>query len=148
MTQAPAWIAAIAASSLSQGINGSLWMFAVIEVGHLLGIALFGGALLAVDLSVLGIGFRSTEIRSLEKQLRPWLWAGLWLIIGSGILMFIAEPEKCYFNLAFRFKMVALLLAALVLTTVRRGAFRRLDARAILRSAHHGESGDRARSEA
>ena len=128
MPEAPAWINWIAASPLSLLINNSAWLFAIIEALHLLGIVLFGGALLAVDFGVLGAGFMPVEVRPLERQARPWLWAGLGTIVTSGGLMFIAEAKKCYFNPAFRFKMIAFVLAALLLATLRRGAIGRLEA--------------------
>jgi hypothetical protein len=53
--------------------------------------------------------------------------AGLCLIVLTGLLMFVAEAEKCYFNAAFQFKMVMLILAAITLATLRRGAFRRIN---------------------
>ena len=48
-------IDAIGASAVGQAISGSTWAFAVIESAHLLALALIGGAVLMVDLRLLGL---------------------------------------------------------------------------------------------
>ena len=99
-------------------VRESIWLFPVIEVVHLIGLAVLGGAILLVDLRLLGIGLHGVPVPSLARSARPWLWASLALTIGSGVLLFLSEALKCYENPAFWLKVgflvVALLFASLV----------------------------------
>ena len=101
-------------------VRESLWMFPVIECVHLLALALLGGAVLAVDLRLLGLGLRLQPIASLARQMQPWLTGALVTIIATGVPMFLSEAIKCYFSPPFFYKMTLLLLAILFTYTVRR----------------------------
>src|SRR5713226_2669711 len=45
-------------TAVGAAIRGSAWLFPVIEAFHLLALALIGGAILIVDLRLLGLGLR------------------------------------------------------------------------------------------
>lgn len=103
---------------IGTAVRESIWLFPIIEVVHLLGLAVLGGAILLVDLRLLGIGLHGVPVASLARAARPWLWGSLALTIGSGVLLFLSEALKCYENPAFWLKVgfliVALLFAGLV----------------------------------
>jgi hypothetical protein len=101
-------------------IRNSLWLFPVIESVHLLALALIGGAILVVDLRLLGLGLRRQPVSDLARDVQPWLAGGLVVMIGSGILLFLSEAIKCYYNAAFWTKMTFLLPALVFTWTVRR----------------------------
>ena len=51
----------------------SLWLFPVIEAVHLLGLCVLGGAVLIVDLRMLGVGLRHTDRRGrAQTHARGW----------------------------------------------------------------------------
>jgi hypothetical protein len=103
--------------------RNSKWGFAIIEMVHLLALAGLGGAILLADLGTLGVGLR---LRGAVRQFSTvFLWS-LACIVISGALLVTAEPMKCYYNAAFRLKMV-LFAAALLFTFAVR--WRRLDSR-------------------
>ncbi len=101
-------------------IRESLWLFPVIESFHLLALALIGGAVLVVDLRLLGLGLRRQPVAQLARDAQPWLVWGLVVMVTSGILLFSSEAVKCYYNTAFRTKMMFLLPAIVFAFTVRR----------------------------
>lgn len=101
-------------------IRNSGWLFPVIESVHLLALATIGGALLIVDLRMLGLGLRSQPVRQLARDAQPWLIGSLLVMIATGVLMFLSESIKCYYNPAFWVKMSALPVAILYTFTVRR----------------------------
>src|SRR5262245_50835113 len=107
-------------SGLGAAIRGSLWLFPVIESLHLLALALIGGAILVVDLHLLGLGLRGQPARQLARDVEPWLVGGLALMVTSGIMLFLSESIKCYYSPAFWTKMSALAPALLFTFTVRR----------------------------
>lgn len=66
------------------------WSYAVANVVHLFGMALLVGAILLLDLRLLGMG-RRLDPGEVSRTLTPFALAGLLLAIGSGVLMFAAD---------------------------------------------------------
>ena len=109
-------------SGLGNAMRRSVWLFPVIESFHLLGLALIGGAVLIVDLRLLGLGLRRQPVKQLARDAQPWLVGGLFAMVASGVLLFSSEAVKCYYSDAFWTKMTFLLPAILFTFTVRRWA--------------------------
>ena len=107
-------------TALGSGIRRSLWLFPVIESVHLLGLAVIGGAILLVDLRLLGLGLRRQPVAQLARDAQPWLVGSILVMLGSGISLFLSESVKCYYSQPFWVKMTALPLAILFTFTVRR----------------------------
>jgi uncharacterized membrane protein SirB2 len=107
-------------SAAGHAIRDSLWLFPVIESFHLLALALIGGAVLVVDLRLLGLGLRRQPVAELAKDAQPWLVGSLAVMLCSGVLLFLSEAIKCYYSPAFWIKMSCLLLAIAFTFTVRR----------------------------
>lgn len=92
-------------------VRESVWLFPVIEAVHLLGLCLIGGAVLVVDLRMLGLGLKRQSIGELAAQLRPWLIGAVGLLLVTGVLLFLSEAVKCYYSQSFKVKMIALPIA-------------------------------------
>lgn len=107
-------------TSVGGAIRGSLWLFPVIESFHLLALALIGGAVLVVDLRLLGLGLRRQPVAQLAREVQPWLVGGLAVMVTSGVLLFTSEAIKCYYSPAFWTKMTFLCPALVFTFTVRR----------------------------
>lgn len=91
----------------------SSYFFPVVEVVHLLGLTLLLGAVLVLNLRLLGTIMRRQPIPDIARAISPLLWIGVALAVGSGLLLFLTEAVKCYYNVAFWYKM-GLLLSAIV----------------------------------
>ncbi|MGH9144784.1 MAG: DUF6644 family protein [Vicinamibacterales bacterium] len=110
----------IASSSLSHAISTSTWAFAVIESIHLLALSVIGGAVLIVDLRLLGFGIKTQTLAEVARSAQPW-FLGSWLVmIVTGLLLFVSEPQKLYYSTPFAVKMTCLLLGTVFALTVRR----------------------------
>jgi hypothetical protein len=107
-------------SSVGEAIRGSRWLFPAIESFHLLGLAVIGGAVLVVNLRLLGFGIDRQPVAHLWRDTRPWLLGSLTIMLVSGLLLFTSEATKLYYHEAFWVKMVSLLLATLFTFTVLR----------------------------
>lgn len=107
-------------TAVGDAIRSSLWLFPVIEGFHLLGLALIGGAVLALDLRLLGLVLRRQPIARIARDAQPWLIGSLLLMLPTGILLFLSESTKCYYSQAFWVKMTSLFLAIVFTFTVRR----------------------------
>jgi hypothetical protein len=107
-------------SGLGETIRSSSWLFPVIESLHLLGLAVIGGAVLVVDLRLLGFGLRRQPVAQLASDAQRWLVGSLMVMLVTGTLLFTSEAIKCYYHAAFWVKMTSLFLAIVFTFTVRR----------------------------
>ena len=104
---------------IGQFVVGSNWLFPVIESVHLLGLALLGGSVFLVDLRLLGLGLKDRAVSELACDARPWMIAGLSVMILTGVPLFLCEAVKCYYSTAFWIKMTTLPIALTFAFTVR-----------------------------
>lgn len=100
-------------------VRESVWLFPVIEAAHLLGLCLLGGALLVVDLRLLGAGLTATPVATLARHARPWLVGAVTLLLVTGVLLFLSEAVKCYYNQSFWVKITTLPIALVFTFAVR-----------------------------
>jgi len=82
------------------------------QIFHLVGMALFGGAVVVGDLRLLG-RLRQPPFSELSQQLLPWKWAGFIVVGLSGLVIFMSDATRLYRNAGFQWKVVLLLLIAL-----------------------------------
>ncbi len=107
-------------SALGNTIRSSTYTFPILEVFHLLGLSAIGGAVLLIDMRLLGIGLRGRPVAEIARNAQPFLVGSLLVMIVSGSLLFTSEAIKCYHHEAFWFKMISLFLAILFTFTVQR----------------------------
>lgn len=107
-------------TGIGDAIRSSTWLFPAIEAFHLAGLAVIGGAILLVDLRLLGLGLNQQPLATLARELQPWVIGSLGLMLASGVPLFLSEAVKCYYSFAFWTKMTALVLAVTFTFTVRR----------------------------
>src|SRR5579864_3145132 len=108
------------ASPVGEAIRTSTWAFAVIESCHLLALAVIGGAVLIVDLRLLGLGLKDQRVADIARDAYPWMVGSLIVMLVTGIGLFLSEATKCYYSTPFWVKMTSLLLATVFAFTVRR----------------------------
>src|SRR5262249_62371239 len=86
---------------IGAAIRESTWLFPLIEAFHLIGLGLTVGAVLIVNLRLLGVGLNRQPVAELSAGVQPWLIGSLVLMFVSGTLLFLSESIKCYYNIAF-----------------------------------------------
>ena len=101
-------------------MRSSPWLFPVIATIHLMGLAVIGGAVLLVDLRLLGLGLRRQPVSELARDAERWLVGGLLVMVSTGILLFMCFATKYYYLTFFWVKMVALFLVVVFTLSVRR----------------------------
>jgi hypothetical protein len=109
---------------ISAAIRDSTWMFAVIEILHLLGLTLLLGSLVVLDLRLLGLGMRRQPVSRLADELGPWIRGGLAIMVVTGAPMFLSEAMKCYASPPFAIKMTLLSMAIISHLVIFREALR------------------------
>ena len=108
------------ATPLAETIRDSSWLFPVIEAIHLLGFGLTLGAVLVIELRLLGFGMDQQPVAKLASHAQPWLFGGIALMFASGIPLFMSEAIKAYYSFAFWIKMASLFAALIYTFTLRR----------------------------
>jgi hypothetical protein len=106
-------------TAMGEVFRTSSYAVAMIMATHVLGLALLGGAVVIVDLRMLGAGLATPKAARLSSHARPWLVAGLVLLIFTGALMLFTTGVKYYYNPWFWVKMSALPVAVLFTLGVR-----------------------------
>jgi hypothetical protein len=103
---------------------GSPYIGPVVNLIHLLSMVLFMGALLIVDLRLLGLGVTTQSLARLARDARPWLIAGLVGITLTGIPQLMERATDQYDTSTFWLKMYLILFGVIWTFTVRRLAVR------------------------
>ena len=90
---------ALVASAPAQWLRFSRWGYAAVNTSHVLGIALLVGAILPLDLRLLGL-WRSVAVDALARVLVPVAATGLLLAAATGAFLFITRaPEYAAIDL-------------------------------------------------
>lgn len=98
-----------AESALNEWVNSKYWLWPLLEIIHFLGLSLLLGAMLVVDVRLVGF-IRSMSIRSVHRLL-PLAGVGFALNLVTGVLFFFGDPYRYAANIGFRWKMVLIVLA-------------------------------------
>lgn len=106
----PAWLEA---SALATAIRNSLYLFALIESVHVVGVATVVGTILVVDLRLLGLASGRRSFTAVASDVFRWTWVGFGLAVATGALMFATNATSYYGNTYFRLKMLLLVAAGL-----------------------------------
>jgi hypothetical protein len=80
---------------------------------HLVGLALMGGAVILLNLRLMGAGLVDEQPSVLEKNLRPWFIAGLAIVLGTGIIIGMLNSDKLYKSIPFFVKITSLVAACI-----------------------------------
>jgi hypothetical protein len=105
-----AWAVWLEASVLGEVARNSLWLYPVVSVLHVLGIAVLVGGILAFDLRVLGAA-RGLALPEMGRLILPLARAGFAVVVVSGAVMLAADATHVVSNPAFLVKAVLVLLA-------------------------------------
>lgn len=114
------------ATALSQAMRGSLWMYPIVEIVHILGFVILVGSVAMFDFRVLGLS-PGLPVQRLGRHLLRWSMASLLLIVPAGLLMFSAHPQDFIGNRIFLLKMLLIMTAAVNAAMFHMGPYRHVD---------------------
>ena len=101
------WIA----NNLGAWVPVFSWTWPIAETIHFFGLCLLLGALLVIDLRLLGVN-RLLPAISLHSLL-PVAYVGFGLNLATGIVFYVGDPHRYTVNIAFQLKVLFLVLAGL-----------------------------------
>jgi hypothetical protein len=105
---------------ISGVLRNSPWLGPGINVLHLLALTVFAGALLMVDLRLLGTGLTRQPLAQLARAAQPWLIGAFVALAITGSLQLISTGTKQYYSEFFWGKMEILAVALIFTFTLRR----------------------------
>ncbi|EKV30056.1 putative membrane protein [Caenispirillum salinarum AK4] len=104
-------LAALEASGIATHLRFSRWTYPAVNAGHVLGLALLVGAVVPLDLKLLGL-WPAVARRDVERLLAPVAAVGLATAIVTGLLLFSVQARD-YASLGlFQAKMALVVLGA------------------------------------
>ncbi|MBH79900.1 MAG: hypothetical protein CMQ49_05255 [Gammaproteobacteria bacterium] len=115
------WLDASYLATLSKSSAG---MFAVVQMVHLLALALLGGMVLLGDLRLLGVLLRDVASEVVLANTQKWFSIALLGLVVSGVYMSAAVAMKLYYNEMFWAKLAALVVGVVFVYAIRRPLLR------------------------
>ena len=100
--------------------GGSVYLGPAVNIVHLMGMVVFLGAILIVDLRLLGTGLKRQPTASVARDAQPWLIGSLVVLVLTGIRATMATATQQYTNSIYWVKMYLLTLGLVFLFTIRR----------------------------
>jgi hypothetical protein len=101
-------------------LNSNEWAFPLTECFHITSFALSIGTIMLVDLKMLGLAFKKQTAAQLTRDTGIWTFAGLVVVILSGLLIFSSDPIHYLHNVSFQIKVTLLTLAIIYNYTIHR----------------------------
>lgn len=121
---APSFVTAIEGSGLGEWMRGNLLAMPWVNALHVLCVTLVFGSILVVDLRLLGLTDRQRAVTLVSTEMLRVTWLAFIGAVVTGVLYFAANATTYWFNMPFRFKMLAILLAGVNMAVFQFGAYR------------------------
>ncbi len=110
--QAPAVFIALEGSDVAAAIRQSLWAYPAANIGHIVALVFFAGAVAVMDVRLLG-GLAATAPGRVIDRARSFAIAALAGMVITGFVLFSAEASHVALNPVFQLK-IALIGAGLI----------------------------------
>lgn len=94
-------------------LRESTYGFSILLTVHVVGMCLFLGLIIMMDLRLVGLGNRSTPPVLIQRRLFPWQMIGFAVVLISGVLLFYSKPLFYYGKGFFWTKMALMALAGI-----------------------------------
>ena len=94
-------------------IRDSRYGMPAVQSVHLTGLTVFLATMVILHLRLAGFGSQESSLAGLARQLKPWRTGAVTLLILSGVLIFLATPDKYLGSHPFQIKMTLLCCAIL-----------------------------------
>jgi hypothetical protein len=101
----------------SQFIQGNFWIIPTVQSIHILAICAVISSALLINLRLVGLVGGGDPVASFARRYLPWIWTALVVLLLTGLILIVAEPDRTLGNVIFWSKM-ALVAAGLLLGLV------------------------------
>lgn len=107
------WFEWVGAMESSVALRESLNAYPIMLTSHVVGMCMFAGLIMMMDLRLAGWGNLHSSITDVQKRLFPWQMVGFAISIVTGLLLLFSDPMRFYSNFYFWTKNALLVLAGL-----------------------------------
>jgi hypothetical protein len=90
------------------------WMIPTIQSIHIVGIATAVGSAFMIAMRVIGGLGVDQSLLDTVRRYGPWLTGALWVLLGTGSLLVLAEPPREFDAISFWLKMALVALMAVI----------------------------------
>ena len=101
-----------------------IWAIPAIQSSHIIGIGLVIGSALMMTLRALGWAGADQTLLQTQKRFGPWLTGALCLLLASGTLLVVGEPERELVTFSFWAKMSLVAVMTLIAVLFQLGVSR------------------------
>jgi hypothetical protein len=109
----------LVATSVSRQFQDWSWFVPTVQTVHILSIAVVLTSVAMTDLKLLGLRVGSQPLAEMVTNTMPWIWAALSLLLATGVLLTVTEPARELLNIAFRLKMLMVLVLVAILWLIQ-----------------------------
>jgi len=96
---------------LHETVRDISWIVPSVQTIHILAVSVVVASSLILSLRLLSVTGTDWSPMQWTLRLRPWLWSALVVLLLTGIVMILGEPERTVANRTFQVKMLALIVA-------------------------------------
>jgi hypothetical protein len=125
------WLSSTRASALIQNVG---WIIPAVQSVHILLVCVVMSSVLLLNLRLVGVIGGGEAADVFTRRYLPWVWVALGVLLLTGIVLIVGEPNRDLNNVTFWRKMV-LVTIAVTLTGVLE--------KPVLRNARYWETGYR-----
>lgn len=109
---APEWLVALETSGIGAAIRQSTWIYPAANIGHVVAVMAFAGAITVLDLVLMG-AIRGDGRLGIALAARRWAITFLLAIVATGAVLFTAEASHVALNRVFQIKLLLIGLGIL-----------------------------------
>ena len=107
----------IAHTRASDTISNATWIIPLFQTIHIVAIAVVVSTMGMLDLRLMGVSGTRYSMRSSVQRYVPWMWVSVLVLLCTGAVLIVGEPERSLGNWVFQVKM-GLLASVLIITLV------------------------------
>lgn len=112
------------ATPVSTAIRDMLWVVPTVQSIHIVAIAVIFGSTVISDLRLAGVFAADEPLRGVVRRYYPWMRNALIVLLLTGLVMTIGEPDRVLVNSTFWLKMALVVSAFTLAWWVRRPLLR------------------------
>jgi hypothetical protein len=104
---------------VSLKIQTVLWIIPAVQTVHIMSVSFVMCSMAMLDLRLMGIAGKRQSISHMVNRFVPWVWRVLLILLATGAILTVGEPERELLNWAFRTKMAMVATVSLITLLVQ-----------------------------
>jgi len=102
---------ALYATPISTGIRETAGIIPTIQSIHIIAISVVVGSALVTELRLAGVLATDETPQTVVRRYLPWMWGAIVVLLTTGVILIVGEPNRVLANPVFWSKMVLVVFA-------------------------------------